>query len=59
MHAGRDFRREHEGKQVFHIKKSGLPRSFSVSTKPHIHCQACAPVLGLPRLQGFSIPLKR
>ncbi|AYK64631.1 hypothetical protein D9C11_03220 [Bacillus subtilis subsp. subtilis] len=70
MHAGRDFRRKHEGKQVFHIKKSGLTRSFSMSTNPRIRCQTygpvltnlyirCAPVLGLPRLQGFSILLKR
>jgi len=43
--------------------------SLSVSTNPRIRCQACAsvltnsnircaPMLGLPRLQGFSITLK-
>ncbi|MED7752208.1 hypothetical protein N4Q45_01560, partial [Bacillus licheniformis] len=46
-----------------------LPSGFSVSTNPRIRCQACAsvltnsnirsaPMLGLPRLQGFSITLK-
>ncbi|MGG4161032.1 hypothetical protein ABEV90_20870, partial [Bacillus licheniformis] len=43
--------------------------SLSVSTNPRIRCQGCAsvltnsnircaPMLGLPRLQGFSITLK-
>ncbi|MCY1630701.1 hypothetical protein R4T60_09890 [Bacillus paralicheniformis] len=45
------------------------PFRLSVSTNPRIRCQACAsvltnsnirsaPMLGLPRLQGFSITLK-
>ncbi|MPQ25382.1 hypothetical protein GA512_10050 [Bacillus paralicheniformis] len=45
------------------------PERLSVSTNPRIRCQACAsvltnsnircaPMLGLPRLQGFSITLK-
>ncbi|QHZ49234.1 hypothetical protein M654_022670 [Bacillus sp. NSP9.1] len=48
---------------------SGYGSPFSVSTNPRIRCQACAsvltnynirsaPMLGLPRLQGFSITLK-
>ncbi|KYC78465.1 hypothetical protein AAG663_00990 [Bacillus licheniformis] len=51
------------------IKKSRRNDGFSVSTNPRIRCQACAsvltnsnircaPMLGLPRLQGFSITLK-
>ncbi|OLF94381.1 hypothetical protein CHCC14820_4225 [Bacillus paralicheniformis] len=51
-------------------KKAGKrPFQLSVSTNPRIRCQACAsvltnsnirsaPMLGLPRLQGFSITLK-
>ncbi|EWH22190.1 hypothetical protein M769_0110450 [Bacillus haynesii] len=53
------------------INKKKLPfqEAFSVSTNPRIRCQACAsvltnsnirsaPMLGLPRLRGFSITLK-
>ncbi|TYS08806.1 hypothetical protein FZC70_14605 [Bacillus subtilis] len=51
-------------------KRRGHPLRFSVSTNPRIRCQSCASMLTnsdircasmlvLPRIQGFSITLKR
>ncbi|MEC1060890.1 hypothetical protein P9B21_15605, partial [Bacillus paralicheniformis] len=50
-------------------RRRSTPERLSVSRNPRIRCQACAsvltnsnirsaPMLGLPRLQGFSITLK-
>ncbi|AYQ16985.1 hypothetical protein D2B33_07425 [Bacillus paralicheniformis] len=58
--------KKYKGKEIPPAKTYGR---FSVSTNPRIRCQACAsvltnsnircaPMLGLPRLQGFSITLK-
>ncbi|MDN5389046.1 MULTISPECIES: hypothetical protein [Bacillus] len=58
------------GKTFYKInEKAAVPGGFSVSTNPRIRCQVCAsvltnynirsaPMLDLPRLQGFSITLK-
>ncbi|XBO86642.1 hypothetical protein AAGG52_04025 [Bacillus licheniformis] len=51
------------------LKGPRFSAGLSVPTNPRIRCQACAsvltnfnirsaPMLGLPRLQGFSITLK-
>ncbi|PRO41951.1 hypothetical protein C6W18_08040 [Bacillus sp. LLTC93] len=40
-------------------RKSAPKGRFQRETNPRIRPQLCAPVLVLPRIQGFSITLKR